>query len=168
MNLIRKSTWMALTLAALIGCAGDDEASPKPSNPGSAPSGAMAKKSEPATTTPSKDMTPAPAKEDVKSSKPTEAPKLEGPNQTSNSATPASKLTGEELAAIKQLPTAEQAVAIKQAICPVSNHHLGSMDKPVKVSAQGRTFYICCEGCEEEVKSNPASVLAKLDQTGKK
>ncbi len=73
------------------------------------------------------------------------------------------KLTAEELAAIKELPAAEQAVAIKQAVCPVSSHHLGSMEKPIKVTAEGRTFYLCCEGCEEELKTNPKAVVAKLD-----
>jgi YHS domain-containing protein len=32
------------------------------------------------------------------------------------------------------------------------------------VSAEGRTFFICCEGCEEKVKSDPKAVIAKLDQ----
>jgi YHS domain-containing protein len=38
------------------------------------------------------------------------------------------------------------------------------MGKPIKVSAEGRTFFICCEGCEEKVKSDPKAVIAKLDQ----
>ncbi len=92
------------------------------------------------------------------------SPKLEGPSQGSNSESAPAKLTDKELAAIKELPAAEQAVAIKQAVCPVSSHHLGSMEKPVKVSAEGRTFYICCEGCEEEVKTDPKAVIAKLDK----
>ena len=27
------------------------------------------------------------------------------------------------------------------------------MGKPIKVTAEGRTFYICCDSCEEEVKT---------------
>ncbi len=29
-----------------------------------------------------------------------------------------------------------------------------SMGKPIKVTAEGRTFYICCDSCEDEVKTN--------------
>ena len=42
------------------------------------------------------------------------------------------------------------------------------MEKPIKVTAEGRTFYLCCEGCEEDLKANPKAVIAKLDQAGKK
>ena len=73
-------------------------------------------------------------------------------------------LTSEELAAVKELPEGEQAAASQQAVCPVSMHHLGSMGKPIKVTAEGRTFYICCDGCEDKVKSDPKTVIAKLDK----
>ena len=76
----------------------------------------------------------------------------------------AAKLTDDELAAIKQLPAAEQAVAIQQAVCPVSTEHLGSMEKPIKVTAEGRTFYLCCANCEKELKADPKAVIAKLDK----
>ena len=58
----------------------------------------------------------------------------------------AAKLSAEELAGIKELPQAEQDAAIAQAVCPVSTHNLGSMGKPLKVTAEGRTFYLCCDG----------------------
>lgn len=182
MNLTRKSAWTALMLGAVIGCASEEDAAPKPSNPGSPspspganPNYPPTTKGGPAKATPSTEMLPPPGKEDAKSSKPDETkkpgdpPKLEEPKQTSKSDDSPAKLTDEELAAIKQLPTAEQVVAIKQAVCPVSSHHLGSMEKPIKVTAEGRTFYLCCEGCEEELKANPKAVIAKLDgQAGKK
>ena len=43
------------------------------------------------------------------------------------------------------------------------------MGKPVKITAEGRTFFLCCEGCEEEIKADPKEFIAKLDaKAGKK
>ena len=72
------------------------------------------------------------------------------------------KLTDDEVAAIKTLPADEQAAALKQVLCPVSGEHLGSMDAPIKVSAEGKTFYLCCKSCKKEVDKNPKDVVAKL------
>jgi len=44
----------------------------------------------------------------------------------------------------------------------VSGENLG-MDVPIKVSAEGRDFYICCGGCKDAVEKDPKGVLAKLD-----
>jgi YHS domain-containing protein len=38
------------------------------------------------------------------------------------------------------------------------------MGTPFKVTAEGRTFYLCCKSCEDEVKANPQAVIAKLDR----
>ena len=54
--------------------------------------------------------------------------------------------------------------ALKQAVCPVSGEHLGSMGTPFKITAEGRTFYLCCDGCVDKVKEDPKGVLAKLDK----
>ena len=168
MNLFRKSALTALMLGAVIGCANEQDAAPKPSGPVTPPPGespAPGKKSEPAKATPFTEMLPPPSKDAPKTGeagKPGDPPKLEEPKQSKSDAAPA-KLSEEELAAIKELPAADQAVAIKQAVCPVSSHNLGSMDKPIKVTAEGRTFYLCCGGCEEELKANPKAVIAKLD-----
>ncbi len=162
-------------LGAVIGCAGEDDANPKstPANypssppPSARPGAPPTSKSEPEKKVPSSEMTPAPTTKDAPKAaepgKPGDPPKIEGPKDGASLDAAPAKLTAEELAAIKELPAAEQPVAIKQAICPVSNHHLGSMEKPLKVTAEGRTFYLCCEGCEEELKANPKAVVAKLD-----
>jgi len=168
MNMIRKSFGTILILGSLAGCAGDAEPPTQPS-PGQSPA------VRPATGGPAGKMgdgapsgkmigappitTPAPA--DGK--KTDEAPKVEGPNKTETSK-PASKLSDEELAAVKELPAAEQAAALAQGVCPVSTHNLGSMGKPLKVTAEGRTFYICCDSCEEKVKTEGKAVVAKLDK----
>ncbi len=90
-----------------------------------------------------------------------EAPPLEAP-QTG----PAKgvSLTEAEIAKIKTLPAAEQDAALHQAVCPVSGDHLGTMGTPFKVTALGRTFYLCCDGCEKSVKKDPKGVLAELDK----
>jgi hypothetical protein len=148
MNVIRKSAWATIILGAVAGCAGDDEPAPPAAVPGSPPPAVK----------PATDAAPAPKKGD-------EAPKVEGPKaENSKSGTGAAKLTPDELTAIKELPAAEQDLATQQAVCPVSTHHLGSMGKPVKVTAEGRTFYICCDDCNDKVKADPKAVIAKLDK----
>ena len=93
-----------------------------------------------------------------------ELPKIEGPKTEGKGKgdTAAVKLTPDEIAAIKQLPAADQGLALKQAVCPVSDEALGSMDKPVKDDRRGKTFFLCCDNCEKELKADPKAVLAKL------
>ena len=55
-------------------------------------------------------------------------------------------------------------MAEKQQTCPVSGKPLGSMGVPYKVEVKGRTVFLCCPGCEEEIKANPDKYLAKLDK----
>jgi hypothetical protein len=161
MNTIRKSAWSIVLLGMTAGCA---ETEPEPAAPVSAP--ANVTHSAPA------DKAVSPAKPvDAPDSKPGEmkkvddAPAVEGPKaENAKTNTGAAKLTADEVTAIKELPAAEQAVATAQAVCPVSAHNLGSMGKPVKVTAEGRTFFICCDDCNDKVKSDPKSVIAKLDK----
>lgn len=68
-----------------------------------------------------------------------------------------------ELPGLAELSPADRALAEKQKVCPVSGEPLGSMGKPVKVSAKGRTVFLCCDGCEESIKKDPDKYLAKLD-----
>lgn len=181
MNLIRRSAWVAVILGAAVGCS-DESTSTSPSNAGT-PSPALAPKSPvipekgPAATKEggTKEMEPAPAKPDD-SKKPDESkkgeasPKLEGPKtEAGKGDTAAAKLTPDEIATIKQLPAADQELALKQAVCPVSNEHLGEMGKPQKVTVEGRTVFLCCENCEKELKADPKKYFAKLDaHAGKK
>jgi len=177
MNLTRRSVWMVVMLVAFAGCTGDDTTTPSSSPTTPNPSMAPKQPVVPAQAKPeaskegvSKDMQPAPAKpgEMKKDEAP---PKVEGPKTEGSGKgdAAAAKLTSDEIAAIKQLPAADQELALKQAVCPVSDEHLGSMDKPHKTTAEGRTVFLCCENCEKELKADPKKVLAKLDaQAGKK
>ncbi len=163
MNAIRKSAWsiVLLGLGMAVGC-GETETTEPAAGAGSA------KANYPTAGVKSEAPGKAPAATDSKPGemkKVDEAPAVEGPKaEGAKSDAGAVKLTADELTAIKELPAAEQAVAIQQAVCPVSDHHLGSMEKPLKVTAEGRSFYLCCESCEKELKANPKAVIAKLDK----
>jgi YHS domain-containing protein len=174
MNKIRKSAWAVVILGAVAGCTSDESTTntdkPSATNvPQSHAKPVVPASTETAKDGASKDTAPAP-KPDAK--KPDESPKLEPPKgDTKTDSKPetktgaaAAKLTPEEITEIKKLPAADQDLALKQVICPVSDHHLGSMEKPIKVTAEGRTFFLCCEGCEPDLKKDPKAVIAKLDK----
>ena len=61
------------------------------------------------------------------------------------------------------LSAEDRALAEKQKICPVSGEPLGAMGAPKKISVAGHDVFICCQGCEKELTSEPDKYLAKLD-----
>jgi outer membrane murein-binding lipoprotein Lpp/YHS domain-containing protein len=65
---------------------------------------------------------------------------------------------------LAELSPADRALVDKQKTCPVSGAVLGSMGKPYKVTVNGKDVFLCCPGCEAEIKANPAKYLAKLAQ----
>jgi hypothetical protein len=165
---------MILLLGAAAGCANEtDTAAPAPSQspPVKAPPPSYTSQPDTAKPTGTGEMKAppgAPASKSAEGTKGDEAPKIEGPKADNDKPdTSAVKLTADEQAAIKELPDAEQATAIAQGVCPVSTENLGSMGKPLKVTAEGRTFYLCCKNCQKELKANPKAVIAKLDKKGK-
>ncbi len=173
MNIKTKSFGAIVILGSLVGCAGDEGTSPSAAepSPGQSPvrkPGPMVKKNDEPAAKPGDGKMEAPSAVPTAAPAPkaNEAPKIEGPSKTDTSKPAGSgvKLCAKELADIKELPQADQDAAIAQAVCPVSTHHLGSMGKPMKVTAEGRTFYICCDGCEEDVKTKGKEIVAKLDK----
>jgi hypothetical protein len=174
MNALRHSTWMFLILGAVAGCAGDTDTTETTTSPSPAPA-----TSPPGPAKRPSDMTKAPGTGEMKpppsapekpaeGKKGDEPPKVEGPKaETDKPDSKAVKLTSEEEEAIKELPAAEQAAAMAQGVCPVSAENLGSMGKPLKITAEGRTFYLCCKQCQKAVRDNPKAVIAKLDKKGK-
>jgi hypothetical protein len=169
MNIIPKSVGTILILGALAGCAGDDGAVPPssaPPSPGQAPTKTVGAQPAVNSAKPGGGQMEA-AKPDTNpvaatNKKADDSLKVEGPTSKAEGAT--AKLSADDLAGIKELPKAEQDAAISQAVCPVSTHNLGSMGKPMKVTAEGRTFYICCDSCEDKVKTDGKAVVAKLDK----
>jgi len=94
-----------------------------------------------------------------------------GPQPTTTTATSddwKAGLAPEVVKAFSQLSEADRVAALKQEVCPVADNPLGSMGAPYKVTVEGREVFLCCEGCEEELKSNPAKYLAKLDENENK
>jgi hypothetical protein len=174
MNIMNKSIGAIVILGALAGCAGDESTPPTVAEPSAGQSPAAKPKADAAPIIKPEQPVAKPADDKMEPSnaapadgkKAGEAPSIEGPSKTE---TPkpsgaAAKLSAKELAGIKELPQAEQDAAIAQAVCPVSTHKLGSMGKPLKVTAEGRTFYICCDSCEDDVKTKGKEVVAKLDK----
>jgi YHS domain-containing protein len=165
--------WLLTFMLGIGGCAGEDSGSPAAGTAGAGgPTRSVVNKVDTsgghaaAESAPDKGSgtpaAPGPSKDDSKKG---DAPSLEGPktDTSGNDATPV-RLTNPEIAKIKTLPADEQELALKQAVCPVSGEHLGTMGVPFKVAAEGRTFYLCCKSCEDEVKANPKAVIAKLDK----
>jgi Cu(I)/Ag(I) efflux system membrane fusion protein len=72
-----------------------------------------------------------------------------------------------EAADLAQLPPEDRKAAEAQKICPISGELLGSMGVPVKMQLQGRTVFLCCQGCEESANKDPAGTLKKLDEASR-
>jgi YHS domain-containing protein len=152
--MMRKFWWSAVGVLALAGCSGDQGggAAPEPAAP--PPS---ATQSGPAATTPETPKTD-------------EGPKAEPPKtddakgEAPKGAAASVNLSEEEIAEIKKLPEADQALALAQKVCPVSDDHLGAMEKPFKMTVDGKTFFLCCAGCKKEVDKDPAKIIAKLNK----
>jgi YHS domain-containing protein len=82
------------------------------------------------------------------------------------SAAPGGDGAGSDVRAeLAKLPPQDRALAERQKVCPVSGEPLGSMGVPHKVAIQGRTVFLCCKGCEEELRRNADKYLAKLDRS---
>jgi Cu(I)/Ag(I) efflux system membrane fusion protein len=63
---------------------------------------------------------------------------------------------------IAKLAPADRALALAQGVCPITDQPLGSMGMPYKMFVEGQPVFLCCKGCEDEVKQNPKKVLNKL------
>lgn len=165
----RRQPWLLLFgLGVLAGCTGEESDSGPPVQPipssraATKPTESGAPTAKPGPTGTADTKTPASSPAESKGSS---APSLEGPKSDAGPGNgKAVKLTDFQMANIKKLPADEQEAAIKQVVCPVSGEELGSMGAPVKVSAENRTFYLCCKSCQDEVKADPKGVIAKLDK----
>ena len=73
-------------------------------------------------------------------------------------------LSDEEIKNIKMLPdAADQKLALAQKVCLVGDpNHLGEMGVPVKEVVKGKTVFLCCKSCVEDLKKDPDKYLAKL------
>ncbi|WP_235952310.1 hypothetical protein [Crateriforma spongiae] len=69
------------------------------------------------------------------------------------------KMTEVATVPVSEAQLAAAAIA-RQKICPVSGKQLGSMGDPVAVNVSGKRIFVCCAGCVDAVKSNPAKYAA--------
>ncbi len=69
---------------------------------------------------------------------------------------------------LAELSVEDRELAKKQRVCPVSGELLGAMGKPFKTTVKGKTLFLCCEGCEHDLKENPDKYLAKLKDAEEK
>jgi hypothetical protein len=167
---IRKFWWAALVAAAVAGCSSEEAntgggTGAPPVTPGpapAAPGGGMSAEMKPAE--PGKTEGAAPEAPKVEAPAVTPAAPAETPSEKpAEKKADAATLSAEEVAEIKKLPPADAALALKQMVCPVSGEHLGGdMGVPVKVSAEGKTFFLCCKSCNKDVQADPKAVVAKL------
>jgi hypothetical protein len=79
---------------------------------------------------------------------------------------PTTGFTAEELASLDKLPPGDRELAKQQKICPITGLNLGSMGVPYKLVVEGRTLFLCCEGCAAQVKADPSAALKKLSPAG--
>lgn len=68
------------------------------------------------------------------------------------------------IASLAELPPDDRALAERQRRCPVTNLPLGSMGPPPKVDVAGRSVFICCEVCRQQLLAEPAKFLASLTE----
>jgi Cu/Ag efflux protein CusF len=72
---------------------------------------------------------------------------------------PKAKAVRESLA---KLSDTDRPLAEAQKFCPITGGLLGSMDVPTKVTIEGQTVFLCCDGCDETALADPVKTLAKL------
>lgn len=60
-----------------------------------------------------------------------------------------------ECCSSKQVSTAEKA----ETKCVACGKAMSDKDKAVKVEHEGKTIYLCCEGCAEKFKKNPGECM---------
>jgi Cu(I)/Ag(I) efflux system membrane fusion protein len=65
-------------------------------------------------------------------------------------------------AVLEGLSAEDRPLAERQKLCPVTNKPLGSMGTPARVVVSGRVVFLCCDGCEDSLKNEPAKYLARV------
>ena len=61
-----------------------------------------------------------------------------------------------------QLGEDDRKAALAQKVCPVTDEPLGSMGKPPQLTVEGQQVFLCCVGCEDQLRKEPPKFLAKL------
>ncbi len=68
-------------------------------------------------------------------------------------------------AALGKLPPEDRVLAAAQKTCPVlPENRLGSMGVPIKLILDGQPVFVCCPGCVDEARSDPAKYRKRADE----
>jgi len=69
------------------------------------------------------------------------------------------------VAALAKLPPDDRVLAAAQKFCVVLEaSRLGSMGVPIKLVLDGQPVFVCCSGCVEEAKEDPAKFRKRADE----
>jgi hypothetical protein len=68
------------------------------------------------------------------------------------------------LAGLDKLLPEERKRAEAQRLCPVQEKPLGLMGKPVELTLDGKSVFLCCASCEAEAKADAKKVLQKAEE----
>src|SRR5579872_5699782 len=67
-------------------------------------------------------------------------------------------------AALAKLSEEDRSIAMQQRFCVVlPKSRLGSMGTPVKLDVNGKTVFLCCEGCRDEALADPDATVKKAE-----
>lgn len=81
-----------------------------------------------------------------------------GDHATADSDSPMAKM----MSGLKELSPEDYASAMAQHMCPVTGEMLGTMGAPEKIDVNGKSVWICCDGCKDKLLADPDKYLAKL------
>jgi hypothetical protein len=91
------------------------------------------------------------------------APKTNAPAATTDAK--ATEADAEVVAALAELPEEDRKAAQAQKFCPVMTKNLlGSMGKPFKVTIEGQSVFLCCDGCKDDAVKNAQATLANVER----
>jgi hypothetical protein len=62
---------------------------------------------------------------------------------------------------VRELAPDDRALAERQKVCPVTKKPLGSMGTPKRIVVSGQMVLLCCDGCEDALRRDPARYLTK-------
>jgi YHS domain-containing protein len=71
-------------------------------------------------------------------------------------------------ATLAKLPPDERMAIEAQKYCAVQpKNFLGPMGAPVKLQIEGKTVYVCCNGCKKGAQANPTATLSMVEKLKK-
>jgi hypothetical protein len=66
-------------------------------------------------------------------------------------------------AGLDKLTADDRKRAVAQRLCPIQEKPLGLMGKPIELTLDGGTVFLCCKACEDDAKADPKGALKKAE-----